>query len=1075
MSSEAATAVDTMSSESATAQPPSESALFARSLKKYQNTTFGPKNEIRNVIVEFDEQLFNRTCATASPDYDLNKCNYDEIMAELFKEGEVWLSRELILQVMELIAGRHGWTPAINRDTIICNRYGHSRRGARDFSTGELQANCSLIIKLKALVKERYFPPSQGTKVQRKPSYKPDWNQPVQILQGTCTIHGGQCQPGRENRVAVMSRAGTYTKNTPHSALFSLCNIAEHCGKLTSSAIKNVMKIAWPTKKVITKQNTSYIRAKVMKLLPTLRNSDFEYEEFKKVVNCDDLLKGIDNEELDDDEAYELAQTAWLDVVNTTDSKEEDIFSFIQFLELIKCRAKGFTYKLAEEVDTSRGGGEKKLVGVLWMTATMRRNFELFGGYISLDMMKRGLNTLLWPYCAVVMYDEHMKICVGCEGILCGEREDMYKFIAQFLSQFAPGRPLSDVNIVAGDGFFDQEMIFEMGFVNAQFITDQWHFLESGLCKKFGKRAYELLQQHLKQMVKAATEEEFEEVLRLANVLLRAQQPREMQMEKDLEDFAELRNTYAEYLIAQVPGNLNRHGSSISESNHSSALVYLNDGNKHGNNFCEHPIALIRELLQRQKKHSTEKNQVLFGDGQKMKSVVADLEHRPQTEDTRNLMNAARELNLPTYERFQSYYELKSNYYAELIADPASPHILSTAVRSKVGEEPPRVFLNESSRCGCGDRLANEDMCVHEIIAHGGYRREMFLPRHFARDCVTGSTTGCPHTSGTEGIDDILGYEEEVVPDVFGTNEEGDDGDDDMFGSVDMNAVPLSGGNVVSTLPQPQVPSPKPGQLPSKSIGKVQPLRKQTVATVLTTASDSYASMSEEDKYAISNLVLQIRERLTIAQDSTTVTSRSGVSVAVPSNACITTQPKNRLVPMRERTKRKTSSQKTSSHSSTVLGGTHELVMNPNKKRIKCSFCQCQHMITSCNRKQHLRMNANEYALTTDDPAQQQSLRNRLHEMPVTEGPGKGSPPIGSIAKDYLPRNFIIHDARSMGNNSRIWCISFIGKDGEVMTNSLAEKIWIDATAMNQLVTHTKKVRKYVYDQTITRQTHALN
>ena len=34
-----------------------------------------------------------------------------------------------------------------------------------------------------------------------------------------------------------------------------------------------------------------------------------------------------------------------------------------------------------------------------------------------------------------------------------------------------------------------------------------------------------------------------------------------------------------------------------------------------------------------------------------------------------------------------------------------------------------------------------------------------------------------------------------------------------------------------------------------------------------------------------------------------------------------------------------------------------------------------------------------EYELTTDYPVQEQSLRNRLEEMPVTEGGGKGSTP----------------------------------------------------------------------------------
>ena len=416
--------------------------------------------------------------------------------------------------------------------------------------------------------------------------------------------------------------------------------------------------------------------------------------------------------------------------------------SFIEYLELIKCRAKGFTYKLAE--DTSGDG--KKLIGVVWMTATMRRNFELFGGYISLDMMKRGLNTLLWPYCAVTMYDEHMKICVACEGILCGERHDTYKFIAKFLSESAPGRPLEEVSIVAGDGFFDQETIAEFGFVNARFITDRWHLLDSGLCKMFGDRAYGLLQGHLKRMVEATTEKDFEDILCLAKELLGAQPQRDMQMEKDLEDFASCRHSFADYLIAQIPGNLHRRGSSISESNHSSTIAHLNDGNKQGNNFCEHPIILIRELLTRQRKHSAEMNQILFGDGHKMRFVLANLEQQPLTAATQDLKKAALVLNLPTYERYQSANESTHLFRVDnqYVADQASPSPqFCTAVHSTLSNEPPRIFPNEMSRCDCSERLANEDMCTHEILAKGGFDRKFFKARHFARDCVSGSTTGC--------------------------------------------------------------------------------------------------------------------------------------------------------------------------------------------------------------------------------------------------------------------------------------------------------------------------------------------
>ena len=139
-----------------------------------------------------------------------------------------------------------------------------------------------------------------------------------------------------------------------------------------------------------------------------LKSTSGDFEEFQKIANSSGLLTGIDNSvDIDDDQAYELARQIWLEVTESIGGGIDAIFSFVDYLKLIQSHATGFIYSLAE--DTS--GKKKKLVGVLWMTATMRRNFELFGGYIALDMMKRGLNTLLWPYVAVSMYDEGMKTC----------------------------------------------------------------------------------------------------------------------------------------------------------------------------------------------------------------------------------------------------------------------------------------------------------------------------------------------------------------------------------------------------------------------------------------------------------------------------------------------------------------------------------------------------------------------------------------------------------------------------------------------------------------------------------------
>jgi hypothetical protein len=53
-------------------------------------------------------------------------------------------------------------------------------------------------------------------------------------------------------------------------------------------------------------------------------------------------------------------------------------------------------------------------------------------------------------------------------------------------------------------------------------------------------------------------------------------------------------------IVLSIPGNWGLHGNSCSEQNHSSKLCYLNDGNEHGNSYCEQLIFLIKDLLQHQ-------------------------------------------------------------------------------------------------------------------------------------------------------------------------------------------------------------------------------------------------------------------------------------------------------------------------------------------------------------------------------------------------------------------------------------------------------------------------------------------
>ena len=125
-------------------------------------------------------------------------------------------------------------------------------------------------------------------------------------------------------------------------------------------------------------------------------------------------------------------------------------------------------------------------------------------------------------------------------------------------------------------------------------------------------------------------------------------------MESKFEDFLSLKENYASYHIATIPGNRGRHGNVMSEINHSSVLSFLNNGNKYGNEFCENPMLLIRELMRRQRKHTQRKNLQLFGWKQDMKVEVKNLMNEPDTTSRSDLLLAAEVLNKDQYSQYKS-------------------------------------------------------------------------------------------------------------------------------------------------------------------------------------------------------------------------------------------------------------------------------------------------------------------------------------------------------------------------------------------------------------------------------------
>jgi hypothetical protein len=222
----------------------SSSREFAASLKLIDDEyTYGRDKKQRTgpVIIGFDSERFVKYCDKASPYYDSSCTDFDDIARELFQAEEVWVSRDLIVKAMKVLAKYHGFTICIEKETIMCNRNGKNKT-SRAYVNGALKSGCTFHFKLASLETDKYLPPNSTLNKWR---YKKRWDRPTQIISG-CAEHGEQCTPNRSNRITTCQRQGKYISHIPSSAIFSLCNSLENSGRLDSNLIVNSLHHVWP-------------------------------------------------------------------------------------------------------------------------------------------------------------------------------------------------------------------------------------------------------------------------------------------------------------------------------------------------------------------------------------------------------------------------------------------------------------------------------------------------------------------------------------------------------------------------------------------------------------------------------------------------------------------------------------------------------------------------------------------------------------------------------------------------------------------------------------------------------------
>ncbi len=282
-----------------------------------------------------------------------------------------------------------------------------------------------------------------------------------------------------------------------------------------------------------------------------------------------------------------------------------------------------------------------------------------------------------------------------------------------FYEDSCSGVPLDNLSILSmlcqEMAFFTQVVINGLGFTNAQFIYNQRHFLDSGLKGMF-PTSYDLLKGHLISMVNASNESDYECILTSANNLLQSQTSKNNQDTKDLRVFAENCGIYAEYMISNIVGNCGLHGLTASEQNHTSVLMYLNDGVWGKNNHYNHPILLIKDLLCRQKNQVNKTNAILFGQSKMMDIEICSLKKDQYTNINKQPLQAAQHLNFPEYESHKSTWQKPGTDY-ELIGSLGTFPVNVQTTRNP--DVPPQVFESEGSQRNCLDRRKEEVMCVH--------------------------------------------------------------------------------------------------------------------------------------------------------------------------------------------------------------------------------------------------------------------------------------------------------------------------------------------------------------------------
>ena len=205
------------------------------------------------------------------------------------------------------------------------------------------------------------------------------------VITTICPYHTFPCNPSQNQYTLARKVSGQLAKYTEY-ALTDLVNRLYTDKYISASSIRAILKRVYPGGQELNNDQINNARVRAQILVDDARAQGHDPTNIVSQSRITNLIRKLDfDSENIFDKAVKASNNLFYGTLNCHDGNTK----LLNLLYGLASHDKGFTYKIFFNINN-------KISGFMWMTSTMRSNFERFGTFLSLDAMKRRMNIHLW-------------------------------------------------------------------------------------------------------------------------------------------------------------------------------------------------------------------------------------------------------------------------------------------------------------------------------------------------------------------------------------------------------------------------------------------------------------------------------------------------------------------------------------------------------------------------------------------------------------------------------------------------------------------------------------------------------